>query len=693
MVGCGAAPEQGVLRVLPEGVRERALESGGVSRMGFAAAAGRTVRFSIRVPRSASRLVLACAVPNEAREPVVCRASLGRPGRQGNIVFEQAVEPGAWHEHGIPMEVYRGNEVEVHLTSEAPAARTNVYWATPAVLCSSDDRPNVLLISIDSLRADHLGCYGYKRNTTPTLDSLAASGTVFTDAIAQSSWTLPSHVSLLTSLYSKTHGVSTVREGLGPEVVTLAETMRAAGYVTGAFVSGHLMLPLYGMAQGFDVYDAACVRASPEDRHTDSTSPCVNERVSNWLSERRDAPFFLFVHYWDVHFDYTPPAPFDTLFDPNYQGQLDGSDFAHNQHISPGMPPRDLAHLVALYDGEIAFTDMHIGLLMRELRSHGLRDRTVVVVTSDHGDEFFEHGGKGHGHSLFQELVRVPLILVDPSGTTEGRVVQDLAQLVDVAPTVLDLVGLPPDARHEGESLLPLIRAGSGGSRVAFSEVRRGRFLKAAFGNDAKVVYSVEDETTVAYDLRSDPEERAPLAPGEVPRTAGLIDALDAFLKEGSATLELRVTGLVLPTTLSLLFGEMPLEITPRGLEEDDEITTSREQASALLRLSCPRGDVDGATFVLPSATTTVKINGMIGSHLMRTSEVTLGEDQHPAALPVHMRVGARLLWLPDGKALGEVTARPGVYVWTPDTSAVGAESVVLDAALGERLKVLGYIE
>ncbi len=682
----------GVLHPLPQGVEERGLAAGEVSRMGFAAAPGRTVRLSVAVPRSASRMVLAHGVPDRSGESIVCRASVRGPGERWEPVFEQAAEPGSWHEGNIPMEPYRGADVEVQLSSEAAAGHTDVYWATPIVLCSSGERPNVLLISIDSLRADHVGCYGYGRNTTPTLDSLAAIGTVFTNAVAQSSWTLPSHVSLLTGMYSKTHGVSTVREGLGVDAVTLAERMRSAGYTTAAFVSGHLMLPLYGMDQGFDLYDASCVHTTPEERHTDITSPCLQERVSKWLSDCGDAPFFLFVHYWDVHFDYAPPVPFDTLFDPGYRGQLDGSDFAHNENISPDMPPRDLEHLVALYDGEVAYTDMHIGMLMHELRSHGLDNRTLVVVTSDHGDEFFEHGGKGHGHTLFQELIRVPLIWVEPGRTGAVPTVEDVVELVDVAPSVLKYVGLGSGALGEGRSLGSFLSDRPDGPGVAFSEVRRGDYLKAVVSRDAKLVESVEAGTTVLYDLRNDPGEQVALSPGELPQGTTLAGALRTFVEAGSATLELRVVGIPRTVTLSLVFSEMPLELVPQGLESNDELTFFRDRSSALLRVSAPAGDSDGVSIMLLSPNTVVKINGMVGDHLLRGSDVILGADARPRELPVHVRVGDKLLWMSGPEALSAAEKR-GVHVWTSDTVAVNAGSVELGAELGERLKALGYIE
>ena len=176
------------------------------------------------------------------------------------------------------------------------------------------------------------------------------------------------------------------------------------------------------------------------------TSPRLIDRAVAWLqgwrAERQDRPFFLFLHLWDVHYDYAPSPPYDRLFDPDYSGTSTFFDFESNEKINSGMPKRDLAHLVALYDGEIRFTDEHLGRLFAWLEGAGLRDDTIVVVTADHGDEFFEHGQSGHRKTLYEESIRVPFVLRYPRRVPGGQVIDELVRLMDVAPTVLSLAGV-----------------------------------------------------------------------------------------------------------------------------------------------------------------------------------------------------------------------------------------------------------
>lgn len=311
--------------------------------------------------------------------------------------------------------------------------------------------PNVLLVSIDTLRADHVHAYGYARETTPAIDRLAAEGVRFDLALAPAPWTLPSHVSLLTGLPPLRHGVLDDGRRLAAEAVTLAEALRDAGYTTAGFVSAPYLEADYGFAQGFDRYDDYTVSpASEHFSHRAVTSPRLLDAVTRWLDEREsrrdDRPFFLFVHMWDPHYDFVPPPPFDRHFDPDYAGPVTGDDFERGGAVHAGMDPRDLAHVVALYDGEIAFTDLHLGRILDRLRASGALDRTLVVVTGDHGEEFFEHGTKGHRQNLYDTVLRVPFVMRLPGAIPGGVVVERQVRLLDVAPTILGVVGLDAPA-------------------------------------------------------------------------------------------------------------------------------------------------------------------------------------------------------------------------------------------------------
>jgi arylsulfatase A-like enzyme len=380
--------------------------------------------------------------------------------------------------------------------------------------------PNIVLISIDSLRADHLGCYGYGRETSPAIDALAREGVLFENAVAQAPWTLPSHASLLTSLYARTHQATDAKLRLPAEPATLAGELREAGYSTRAVVGGTFMQARFGLDRGFDVYDDTQARVSHQRSHAAVTSPTTHERALELLNGAPE-PFFLFVHYWDVHYDYLPPPPYDTKFDPDYAGSVSAQSFMKNEAIHAGMDPRDLAHIVALYDGEIAWVDHHIDLLLDALSRRGLDERTIVVLTADHGDEFFEHGEKGHMHSLYQELLHVPLLVRLP-GLVAGRRVTERVELIDVMPTLLEAAGRPvPDGLH-GRSLLPLVQGGTRLARPAFAETTKARKSKHAeeekleawcvYDGAHKLITFTEDRhPPELYDLDADPAEQANL--------------------------------------------------------------------------------------------------------------------------------------------------------------------------------------
>ena len=307
-------------------------------------------------------------------------------------------------------------------------------------------RPNVLLVSIDSLRADHVGAYGYARETSPAIDTLARDGALFESAISSAPWTVPAHMTLLTGLPPEVHDVVTVRQKLSPDAVTLAEVLQGAGYATAAFVSGPTVMAHYGFGQGFASYDESMVERRPKLGGAAVSSPGLVDLVGGWLDrwsavETRE-PFFVFLHMWDVHYDYVPPPEYVERFDPGYRGNLDARRFETNDTISRGMDPRDLQHLIALYDGEIRFTDDHLARLFAKLRALGVLDDTIVVVTSDHGEEFFEHGSKGHAKTLYDEVLRVPLVVRYPRRVAPSQRVTQQVRLMDVAPTILGLAGV-----------------------------------------------------------------------------------------------------------------------------------------------------------------------------------------------------------------------------------------------------------
>jgi arylsulfatase A-like enzyme len=321
---------------------------------------------------------------------------------------------------------------------------------------------NVLLISLDTLRADHCGCYGYDRDTSPNLDQFAGEGVLFENATAASSWTIPSHMSLFTSLYPSTHGVGSIEKCLGDAVPTMAEVLLAHGYTTAAFVTGPALNHTMGINRGFESYDDFTVRmmcdtnlfedldAKSADLNQVPTNHVITNLGAAWLRKNAGERFFLFLHYWDCHFDYVPPAPYSRRFDPDYRGAENGRDMVRRQEeLEEDASPEVKKHLMALYDGEVAHTDAHLGKVLKALDDLNLSERTLVVVFSDHGEGFWEHGKLCHGYGLQEELLHVVLLMKLPGVLPADSRIKGNVSHVDVLPTVLGLLGLPkPEVTH-----------------------------------------------------------------------------------------------------------------------------------------------------------------------------------------------------------------------------------------------------
>lgn len=325
-------------------------------------------------------------------------------------------------------------------------------------------RFNVVLISIDSLRYDHVGCYGYDKPTTPAIDALAARGARFATAHSTTSWTLPSHMALMTGLTNDLHGVVIDVAPLDPQRKLLAEVFQRAGYDTAGAFGGLYLDPLFGFDRGFRSYVNCGVNLTPNnaaraehDSHRIVTAPKTTAVAEQFL-DSRDAqrPFFLFLHHWDVHFDYMAPKDYVDRFTAGMRSKLDVSNFYVNEAIRPDMAPEDLAYLKGCYDAEIRFVDDHLGRLFAKLDALGITDDTYVVVTADHGEEFFDHGNKGHRLNLHEETLRIPLVFAGPG--IAPRVIENGVRIIDVMPTLLELCGLPPEPDCAGESLAPLLR-------------------------------------------------------------------------------------------------------------------------------------------------------------------------------------------------------------------------------------------
>ena len=423
--------------------------------------------------------------------------------------------------------------------------------------------PNVVLVSIESLRPDHLGVYGGPRPTTPHLDAFAADAIVYENAHSVTSWTLAAHASLFTGLYPRAHQAEGPLDTLGDAYVTLAEMLRDHGYQTAGVASGPYLRREFKLTQGFEYYDDAPASLDDRAAHGDVTNPKLLAAIERFLRDARDPrrPLFLFAYFWDPHYDYIPPPPYDALFVSPGSIPCDVTNYIVSGAVSASSPSGALEYVRAQYDGELRWTDEHLGRLFALLKEYDLWDDTIVVVTSDHGEEFFEHGAKGHKNTLFVESVHVPLVVkYEARRSLRGRDPR-LASLVDVVPTILELTGIAAPGPIHGRSLLerdppadrPIFfellsmwfdRAKNQTTRKRWTAVQQGelKLIEVADGEQAP--------TRLLFDHAADPIERNDLLDGgSSPQADALAARLAAWQDEMDRTRRGFAAGGSIPVT------------------------------------------------------------------------------------------------------------------------------------------------
>jgi len=369
---------------------------------------------------------------------------------------------------------------------------------------------NILLITLDTTRADRLGCYGYAPARTPHLDRLAREGVRFERAYCPAPLTLPAHCSILTGLYPAAHGVHNNGHDLPPGIRTLAEILKGHGYSTSAFVSSFSVDSRFGLGRGFDVYDDTFRSDQPlKGPNTERRAEATFARFSRWLEDNGQKQFFAWVHYYDPHLPYDPPPPYGE---------------------GPGVHP---------YDGEIAYMDHYVGAVLEKLEAMGIMEKTLIVVAGDHGEGLGDKVETGHGVFIYEETVRVPLIFHNPKVFPRPRALESAVRLVDAAPTILEIVGLGQDAAGmPGQSLLPWIRGKTGKDLDALLETfyPRENFgwseLVGLVSGPWKFIQAPRPEF---YDLANDPGEDKNLYGSSPSRAGELAKKLEGELLGSSA--------------------------------------------------------------------------------------------------------------------------------------------------------------
>jgi len=435
-------------------------------------------------------------------------------------------------------------------TAAVLLASAAIFYSSSGMVSSGDTHsgrrtakgPNVVLVLIDALRADHLSCLGYRRQTSPFLDKLAKQGALFTNFVSNSSWTRPSVATLFTSLYPSGHHATAIRSRISEKIETLPEIMRKNGYVTGLFTNTDQVGAIFGFGQGVDHYymwlRRSMIRFTAFHRVTMKFLPSTDkwfwklekvrlgekgapedkllaERFLSWREELGGKPYFAYLHFMATHTPYNPPPPYHDKFLGQRSGKTFKPGWFHDIGIGfnecdKKLPDDTEKTLVDLYDGEIAFIDDVIKSLVNALYAENSSE-SMLIITADHGESFYEHCQYEHGHSLYQENLWVPTIIYYPGKVPKGLRISHPASTIDIAPTILSLAGLPPEKKFMGESLEPLLHNENEKFRpFVYSELLgRGELRSIIDERGYKLIELETEEKTVRelYDLNSDPGE------------------------------------------------------------------------------------------------------------------------------------------------------------------------------------------
>jgi arylsulfatase A-like enzyme len=344
----------------------------------------------------------------------------------------------------------------MHVLRCAALAAVAVLLAA-GVSCGSRSasRPNVLLISVDSLRADRTDGVSSPYPTGPRVRALATAGTVFTQAVSTAPWTTPSMMTVLTGLFPWSHHVRDHNFSLAPGTLLLAERLHTLGYATAAIVPDTTLRAEFGFSRGFDVYDNGGYG------HDTLSSSSMSGKALSWIQAHAGKPWFCWIHLWDPHYNYIPPAPFDRTFPSTFRPPPGVRyDLAQLKFHEAPLRTEECAFLMAQYEGEILYTDQFIGEILEYIASSGQESNTLVVLLGDHGESFQEHRWLTHTNQVYDEMVRVPLVFKWPGRVSASRRIDEPVSLVSVAPTILDLIGASPGKEEmEGVSLGPALTA------------------------------------------------------------------------------------------------------------------------------------------------------------------------------------------------------------------------------------------
>ncbi len=616
--------------------------------------------------------------------------------RAEETVWTKLLDPGEgeghsrWAPADVDLAPWAGRSIDLTLETRAPAGPGDpdrALWGAPAIVGGEHRAPLIILYVVDTLRADHTGPYGHPRDTTPALDELARDAVVFEQAVAQSSWTKPSMASIMTSLLPAEHGAIRRLDRLAPRHHTLAELLQNEGWATGAVVTNAILYARReGFDQGFDYFAGLHGRKRRRGRQV-RASVAVDAALS-WIDRRGGLPTFVWVHTMDPHFPYKPPAPFDKRFSPDDVPDLPGP--GGNEEADA---KRERRHAISQYDGEIAFGDQELGRFLRELESRGLYDRALIVFLSDHGDEFLEHGGRGHGATVFDELVRIPLLVKFPGGRHGGRRVAQQVLGMDVMPTILQAAGVELDGTLGGRALQSVLTGDEPPVPALVETLHWNATALSVRTETDKYIrrFSPEDDE-LYFDLTRDPHEQVNRAREDRERVRALRAQIGTIMRPTPYRYVLQASG----------SGRFSLDLQTPGVFEQVEVsglgskeghTVVGDGQGLTLDLRPQPGAPREVSFLVRPVGAPVHLEGTLDGRPLRPGEVTAAGDRHPETFPFLLPEPERENPPEKARELFRLPPRErkGLGIWLVESSPDAALEV--DEESLEALRALGYVE
>ncbi len=463
---------------IPTGPRVRSVDIEGVFHQALVARTPQTWTFRLQIPTGKPALGLVWGASIGGAEVKINVASDQSAPKE--ILQAKASGPG-WKPEALDLTAWAGQVVEITMEAGGTwSADQVVAWGQPAIYSPATEaikRPgqapakNVLIYLIDTMRYDKFSTYNPKTKTqTPNIDAFAKDATVFEHAYDNENWTKPSCATILTGLYPDTHKTKEDRSKLPASAVTISEHLKTKGFKTGSFIANGYVSNAFGFDQGWDYY----TNYIRENKNTNADR--LVDDTLNWIDKQKGKRFFAYVQTIDPHVPYSPPKKYRKLYwNRGYKGPIKprstGDQLAKIKTGKMDVNRDDKKYLEALYDGEVTFNDENFGRLIDGLKSRGLYDDTVIVIIADHGEEFFDHGKVGHGHSLYEEMIHSPLIVRYPGMATAGARVPHVVSMVDLVPSLLDIVDIPHHGALEGISFVDTLDGiGQPWPRIAVSD-------------------------------------------------------------------------------------------------------------------------------------------------------------------------------------------------------------------------------